>query len=28
MYINRDLELDYDGVIDEFAVKNRRLLFI
>jgi len=29
MYINRDL-LDYDGVIviDEFAVKNRRLSFI
>jgi len=28
MYINRDLELDYDSVIDEFAVKNRRLSFI
>jgi len=28
MFINRDLELDYDNVIYEFAVKNRRLSFI
>ena len=28
MYINRDIELDYDSVIDEFGRENRRLKFV
>lgn len=28
MYINRDIELDYDSLIDEFGRENRRLKFV
>jgi len=28
MYVNRDLRFKYDAVIDEFAVKSRRLSFV
>jgi hypothetical protein len=27
LYINRDIDLNYDAVIDEFGRKNRRLNF-
>lgn len=27
LYINRDIKLDYDAVIDEFSVENSRLNF-
>jgi hypothetical protein len=28
MYINRDIEIDYDSVIDQFGKTNRRLSFV
>ena len=28
MYINRDIDIDYDLVIDEFGRNNRRLKFV
>ena len=28
MYVNRDIELDYDSVIDEVGRENRRLKFV